>query len=70
MYRKNFSTTHLLHKQKAFIGFNKFAVEPIKKRQNFVKYGEVIGQAAEDIAKGRHVHVHIVESLRGRGDLS
>jgi altronate dehydratase small subunit len=49
---------------------HKFAVKPIKRGENVVKYGEVIGQATEDIAKGRHVHVHNLESLRGRGDLS
>ena len=49
---------------------HKFAMETIKKGQNVVKYGEVIGQATQDIGQGRHVHVHNVESLRGRGDLS
>jgi altronate dehydratase small subunit len=49
---------------------HKFAMDAIKKGQNVVKYGEVIGQATGDIAKGRHVHVHNVESLRGRGDLA
>jgi altronate dehydratase small subunit len=49
---------------------HKFAMEPIKKGQNVVKYGEVIGQAIQDIGEGQHVHVHNVESLRGRGDLS
>ena len=49
---------------------HKFAMETIKKGQNVVKYGEVIGQATQDIGQGQHVHVHNVESLRGRGDLS
>jgi altronate dehydratase small subunit len=49
---------------------HKFAMETIKKGQNVVKYGEVIGQAIQDIGQGQHVHVHNVESLRGRGDLS
>ncbi len=34
-----------------------------------VKYGQPIGRAIADIAAGEHVHVHNVESLRGRGDL-
>ena len=34
------------------------------------KYGEVIGVAAADIPAGAHVHVHNVESQRGRGDLA
>jgi len=48
---------------------HKFAVKRIDKGENVVKYGEVIGQATQDIDEGHHVHVHNVESLRGRGDL-
>lgn len=48
---------------------HKFAMGKIGKGQNVLKYGEVIGQATQDISEGRHVHVHNVESLRGRGDL-
>lgn len=33
-----------------------------------VKYGQVIGNASTAIAAGDHVHVHNVESARGRGD--
>ena len=33
-----------------------------------VKYGEIIGRATQDIAVGQHVHVHNLESCRGRGD--
>ena len=33
-----------------------------------VKYGQVIGHASKAIAVGEHVHVHNVESARGRGD--
>ena len=49
---------------------HKIALSTIDKGQDVVKYGEVIGRASEDIVKGRHVHVHNVESLRGRGDLA
>jgi len=49
---------------------HKFAIEAITKGRDVVKYGEIIGQATQDIGKGQHVHVHNVESLRGRGDLS
>jgi altronate dehydratase small subunit len=49
---------------------HKFAMKTINKGQNVVKYGEVIGQATQDIGEGQHVHVHNVESLRGRGDLA
>jgi altronate dehydratase small subunit len=48
---------------------HKIALSNIDKGQDVVKYGEVIGRASEDIVKGWHVHVHNVESLRGRGDL-
>jgi altronate dehydratase large subunit len=34
-----------------------------------LKYGHPIGRATALIAEGDHVHVHNVESLRGRGDL-
>ncbi len=49
---------------------HKFATKRISKGENVVKYGEIIGQATQDINQGHHVHVHNVESLRGRGDLS
>jgi len=49
---------------------HKFAIEAINKGQNVMKYGEIIGQATQDINKGYHVHIHNVESFRGRGDLA
>jgi len=49
---------------------HKFATEDISKGRDVLKYGEVIGQATQDIGQGQHVHVHNVESLRGRGDLA
>lgn len=33
-----------------------------------IKYGQPIGRTTAAIAAGEHVHVHNVESLRGRGD--
>lgn len=48
--------------------FHKVALVDIQKGEEIVKYGEVIGDALEDIKKGQHVHVHNVESKRGRGD--
>jgi altronate dehydratase small subunit len=47
---------------------HKFAVRPIGLHREVIKYGEVIGRATEYIGAGSHVHVHNVESLRGRGD--
>jgi altronate dehydratase small subunit len=49
---------------------HKFALKLIKKGEDVIKYGEIIGRATQNIAGGCHVHVHNVESLRGRGDLA
>ncbi len=44
---------------------HKIALHDIKKGEPIFKYGEIIGQAARDIAKGEHVHIHNVDSCRG-----
>ena len=44
-------------------------LRPIKKGEYCYKYGEVIGEALEDLAPGDYVHVHNLASTRGRGDL-
>ena len=49
---------------------HKVALTPIARGEPVRKYGEVIGLATTDIAPGQHVHVHNVESQRGRGDLA
>lgn len=49
---------------------HKFAVRPVRRGEDILKYGEVIGRATADIESGRHAHVHNIESLRGRGDLN
>ena len=46
----------------------KVAIEKIKKGDNIIKYGEIIGRAVKNIETGEEVHVHNVEGLRGRGD--
>jgi altronate dehydratase small subunit len=33
-----------------------------------LKYGQIVGKASKAIKLGEHVHVHNVESARGRGD--
>ncbi len=43
---------------------HKIALRDIKKDDNVIKYGEIIGVATENIAVGSHVHVHNVKSLR------
>jgi altronate dehydratase small subunit len=47
---------------------HKLAVRAMKKGDEVIKYGEVIGRTTAPINAGDHVHVHNVESLRGRGD--
>ena len=47
---------------------HKFALRAIKKGEPVKKYGETIGLATRDILPGQHVHVHNLESCRGRGD--
>jgi altronate dehydratase small subunit len=49
---------------------HKIALADIPEGGAIIKYGEVIGRAVAPIARGRHVHVHNVVSLRGRGDLA
>ena len=48
--------------------FHKVAVENIAKGGLCHKYGQIIGDALEEIKAGDHVHVHNIESTRGRGD--
>ncbi len=48
---------------------HKIALIAIEKDEAIVKYGEIIGRATQRITLGKHVHIHNVESLRGRGDV-
>lgn len=48
--------------------FHKIAIMDISKGELVYKYGEIIGDALEDIKAGDHVHVNNIESTRGRGD--
>ena len=47
---------------------HKFALRIIKTGEPIIKYGETIGLATKEIQAGQHVHVHNLESCRGRGD--
>jgi altronate dehydratase small subunit len=49
---------------------HKLALRRISSGEEILKYGTVIGRATQDIQQGEHVHVHNVESMRGRGDLA
>ncbi len=48
---------------------HKIAVKDIKLGEQIIKYGEEIGIATHDIKRGEYVHVHNLDSMRGRGDL-
>lgn len=48
---------------------HKIALKDIPAGQTVYKYGLSIGNATVDIKAGDWVHVHNVESNRGRGDL-
>jgi (2R)-sulfolactate sulfo-lyase subunit alpha len=50
-------------KQGAPIG-HKIALKDLKKGDTIFKYGEDIGRAVADIAKGEHVHVHNIKTKR------
>lgn len=47
---------------------HKVALVPIANGDSILKYGESIGLANGDISEGGCVHVHNVDSQRGRGD--
>lgn len=49
---------------------HKFALTDLPEGTLVIKYGSVIGRARHLIPAGGMVHVHNVESLRGRGDLA
>ena len=49
---------------------HKIALVSMKPGDRVIKYGFPIGLAVEAIERGEHVHVHNIESERGRGDLA
>lgn len=48
---------------------HKIALRDIAAGARIVKYGEEIGVASREIRKGEYVHIHNLDSMRGRGDL-
>ena len=48
---------------------HKIALLDMPAGADIVKYGERIGVASRAIAAGDYVHVHNLDSMRGRGDL-
>lgn len=49
---------------------HKFAIKKIPRNGDVLKYGESIGSATREINPGEHVHIHNMQSNRGRGDLN
>lgn len=47
---------------------HKIAILEIALDDQVTKYGEEIGKATVNIKIGEHVHIHNIESIRGRGD--
>ncbi|MEG0051923.1 MAG: UxaA family hydrolase [Comamonas sp.] len=47
---------------------HKFAITAIAQGSEVLKYGACIGRALSAISAGSHIHIHNLESLRGRGD--
>jgi altronate dehydratase small subunit len=47
---------------------HKLALCDIVVGDSIIKYGEIIGLATRSITAGQHVHIHNLESCRGRGD--
>lgn len=48
---------------------HKIALDAIHAGEQIYKYGEEIGRATVEIKRGSYVHVHNMDSMRGRGDL-
>lgn len=48
---------------------HKIAVCDIALGSDITKYGEEIGMATRNIRTGDYVHIHNLDSMRGRGDL-
>lgn len=57
------SSFNLKSKMDVPIG-HKVALSDIRKGDTVIKYGQDIGKAVADIAKGEHVHVHNLKTKR------
>lgn len=49
---------------------HKICIKSMKKGDHCLKYGLPIGSATKDIKVGDYIHIHNLESNRGRGDLA
>ena len=59
-----------VHVRQAIAFGHKLAMTDLPRGTDIMKYGEVMGRATQAIPAGSHVHVHNIESLRGRGDIA
>ncbi len=66
--KKDGKTLKILVHEEIPIG-HKFSLSKIEKGGRIIKYGETIGLTTARIGIGCHVHIHNLESRRGRGDL-
>lgn len=66
-YRRNGETLQVLLLEAVAFG-HKLSLAAIPAGGEVRKYGDVIGKATHPIEAGRHVHVHNIEGIRGRGD--
>lgn len=48
--------------------YHKIAIKDLDKGDFVYKYGQIIGTMTENAKKGDYIHVHNLESTRGRGD--
>lgn len=48
---------------------HKICVKAMKKGDHCLKYGLAIGSASKNVQVGDYIHVHNIDSNRGRGDL-
>ena len=49
---------------------HKICIKPMKKGDQCLKYGLSIGSASKEVKVGDYIHVHNIDSNRGRGDLA
>ncbi len=47
---------------------HKVALSDFALEDEVIKYNQIVGECTAPIRKGEHVHVHNVDSKRGRGD--
>ena len=48
--------------------YHKIAIKDLNQGDVVYKYGQIIGTMTQNAKKGDYIHVHNLESTRGRGD--